>query len=186
MGNRLIRTAGIGAIATAMSVGVASAADVAPIVVPVTTPVVVAPVPAGFDFAGPYVGVVGGPVFLPGVLSIDWINVQAQVGFNVVRGRVLLGAEVKLGAYALSLQALAVDADARVGFLLRDNILAYATAGGGFYDVTFGSPHINFGGGIEVGFGSRISMQLEVGGEWFPGYPIYPRVEFGFNVQLGR
>lgn len=186
MASNIFRTVGIGAIATALSVGAASAADVVPVVVPAVTPVVVAPPPAGFDFAGAYVGVVGGPVFLPGFSAVDWATVQAQAGFNIVPGRMLIGGEVKVGAYVISGVGLAVDADARVGVILRDNILVYATAGAGFYGPGFGDLHINFGGGVEVGLGSRVSLQLEVGGEWFLGPPIYPRVEIGMNFHFGR
>jgi hypothetical protein len=186
MVRELFRMTGIGAIATVLSIGAASAADLAPVVVPAAPPVVVTPAPAGFDFAGPYVGIVVEPVFLPGFGGVDWVNIQGQAGFNIVPGRMLIGGEVKVGAYVLSGVGLAVDADARVGVILRDNILVYATAGAGFYGPGFGDLHINFGGGVEVGLGSRVSLQLEVGGEWFQGPPIYPRVEIGMNFHFGR
>lgn len=186
MVRELFRMAGIGAIATVLSIGAARAADLAPVVVPAAPSVVVTPAPAGFDFAGPYVGIVVEPVFLPGFGGLDWVNIQGQAGFNIVPGRILFGAVAKLGAYSLSGAGLAADANARVGFLVRDNILAYATAGGGFYGPGFGSPHLNFGGGIEIGLGSRLSLRLEAGGEWFPGFPIYPSVSTGINFHFGR
>jgi len=187
MTTNIFKTLSIGGIALALSAAAANAADVPRVVVPAVTPVVAAPPPPGFDFAGPYFGIAGGAHFEPGFGGLDWATIQAQAGFNIVpRGRLLIGAEVKVGAYVLSGTGLAVDADARVGILLRDNLLVYATAGGGFYGPGFGDRHVNFGGGVEVGLGSRVSLFFEAGGEWFPGDPIYPQLEMGINFHFGR
>lgn len=185
MALNIFKTGGMAAIATAMSIGVASAADIAPVVVPVVTPVVV-PVAPGFDFAGAYAGVVGTAAFPPGFGGLDWANVQATAGFNIVPGRFLVGAEVSVGAYVLAGTGLAVDVDGRAGVLLGSRVLAYGTAGFGFYGPGFGDRHLNFGGGVEIGVGQRVSLDLAAGGEWYMGGPIYPNVSAGINFHFGR
>lgn len=129
----------------------ATAADVAPIVIPAPPPVVVpAPTPV-FDWSGFYVGA---SAWMPGLAP------GLQAGFNMVRGNLVIGVEGNV----IPIGLLAVGAAARVGVALgaEDRILPYVRLKA-MYPI--GAPFVLLAGdvGVEVGIGRRMSIFAEAG-----------------------
>lgn len=144
----------------AMFGSAATAADI-PVIVPAAPAVVVAPVATGFDWSGIYVG---------GSVQVG-IGIQAggQVGFNIVRGNFLFGAEGGVGLL-LGNAAISVGGAARVGVLLgqNDRLLVYSSVSAGLIPA---GPAFFVGGnaGVEIGIGDRISVFGEAGVFGSPG-----------------
>jgi opacity protein-like surface antigen len=148
-----------GAVALGFSNASALAADIVPIV-PAPPPVVVVPAAPGFDWSGLYLGAYAGYN-----IGIPEFAVGATAGFNIVRNRLLFGAEVRVGVFFpgegptgfdLHLEGLG-----RTGFLIGDRLLAYGTAGVGTV-FCCGFTYWFAGGGVELGMGERLSIFGEV------------------------
>lgn len=184
-----IGKATLGAVAATFFAGAAFAADVSPVVIPAVQPVVVAPAPAGFSFAGAYAGVATGAFFLTsgGGFDYDSIDLQAQAGFNLVLGRLLVGVEGRaLAIVAPGGFALELGADVRAGLLLGDRALVYARGGVATY-VPGGGIGYTLGGGVEVALGQRVSVFAETVGYAGGGAGFYG-VDFraGVNLHFGH
>lgn len=158
----------VGSIALGSS---AMAADVVRVAPPVVAPVVVPAAPVAFDWSGAYVGVLGFPP-APMILG--------QVGFNFVRGNLLVGAAGAVGVGAFGGATVILGGQVRAGLLLgqRDRVLVYGEAifqqaiglGGGF----------GFGAGAEVKLTDRLSV---FGGAGFGGGCCY--FTTGINFAFG-
>lgn len=176
------RSLTVGAFALAISGSAALAADVVPVVIAPAAPVVIAPTVPSFDWSGLYVGIYGGlnRDIPPGAVG-------ATVGFNIVRGRLLFGAEARLGGFFpgevgfdLHLEGLG-----RAGLLIGDRVLAYGTGGvGTVFCCEF--TYWFAGGGVELGLGERLSVFGEArvyddfGDGFFPDFML----RAGINLHL--
>lgn len=178
----LYRRLAAGALALAISGTAAVAADVAPLVVPPVAPVVIAPAVPSFDWSGLYVGIYGG--FNRGIPPGA---VGATAGFNIVNGRLLFGAEARLGGFFPGEAGFDVHLEGlgRAGLLIGDRTLAYGTAGvGTVFCCSF--TYWFAGGGVELGLGERLSVFGEarvfddVGGGFFPSLML----RTGINLHL--
>lgn len=83
-------------------------------------------------------------------------------GFNIVRNRLLFGAEVRVGDFfpgeAPSGFDIHVEGLGRAGFLIGDRLLAYGAGGVGTVFCCCGFTYWIAGGGLEVGLGERLSI----------------------------
>lgn len=131
-----------------------------------------------FDWSGLYFGISAGRIVGP-------LEVQVQAGYNIVRGRFLVGGEVAAGvAYAGSI-AFSATANARLGMLLGDRALLYALAG---IEYLFAPAPLLWTarGGVEFALNDRMSIFGEAGvvGAFSGG--IAPFVTFRAGVNLHR
>ncbi len=136
------------------------------------------------EWQGPYLAAVTGPPLR---------EFGGGLGYNWVRGRLLLGGEV----YALAAMCCGLDfeamANARVGVVLHDNIVAYAEAGlsylnGTLWNTSYGGLLNNIGVGVEVAIGPRASGFMELKRvRDFSGSGLPPLTNWvgGFNFHLG-
>jgi len=148
-----------GIAGTLMMATAASAADIQ-VVVPAAPPVVVVPAAPSFDWAGVYVGVaVAGP--------FEGLMPDAHVGFNIVRGNFLFGAEARVGTIAF--QAITLGGAARAGVLLgqQDRLLAYGSVNALL--IVNGPLLVGGNAGVEFGIGERLSVFGEAGIFGAPG-----------------
>ena len=138
-----------GAIGAAMISSGAMAADIPVVAAP---PPVVVPAPA-FDWAGPYVGAMGG--WMVGV-----VDVAAQGGINFVNGNMVYGVEARAGTAVFPGFAFAATVSGRAGILINPDLLLYGAAGLGFVPA---GPELFFsvGGGAEKAIGSNLSLFIE-------------------------
>jgi hypothetical protein len=176
---------GLGASAL-LSTGAMAADVMAPIAA--TPPPPAAPIAApGFDWAGLFIGAFGSVNFETG-LGLSWYNAGGQIGYNFVRGSMLVGATLQAGGWFVPgcCSGALIQGNARVGFV-RDRLLIYALAGIGTYPP--GSPHVDVGAGVEVAAGDRLSVFGEARYEYFVGGgppPHFIRLEFGLNLHPGN
>lgn len=142
------------AVASVMLIGSAAAADPAPVYIPGVAPVVAAPAPA-FSFAGTYFGVTS--------LEVRTLGGAGLFGFNIVRGRLLAGIELRAGA-AINGEFLGVvSATARAGVLLGDRVALYGLGGAGILLGNAGggieaAGFYTFGTGLEYAVSDRVSV----------------------------
>lgn len=178
----------VGVVAAALFVaGSAHAADppqMLPAGMPATDP---APPSQAFDWGGLFVGSFGSANVETGS-GLSWGNIGAQAGFNLVRNRLFVGATLQAGAYFYwtGIGGSLVQANARFG-LATDRALIYGLVGMGTYPP--GDLHVDFGAGVEIALGQRISAFSEFRYEYFVGFPAPPhylRFEFGLNFHLGN
>ena len=113
--------------------------------------------PGLIDWRGPYLTFVTGPPLR---------EFGGGFGFNVTRGRLLLGAETFAFAITCCDVDLELMANARLGVILDQNIVVYAESGfahlwGTFWDI-FGGPSYNAGFGVEVALGPSASGFMEM------------------------
>jgi len=112
---------------------------------------------APFDWSGLYLGGFGGSIWQLGT----------TVGYNHVFDRFVVGVSGQLSAvnliqnrnYGLSFR---VDANARAGLIVKDNVLLYAETGVGY--TTFpvnGGVLVHIGGGMEVAVSDRTTLFAE-------------------------
>ena len=129
----------------------------------------------GFDWSGLYVGGYAGLLWDAG---IDFVQLGAQAGFNIVRGALLAGIEGQVGA-VLVLPGVGLEADinARLGAVLGQRVLLYGEAGVG---IITGTPIWTAGGGIEVGLRQSLSVSAEAKALF-----TFPTTFQGVTVQLG-
>lgn len=140
------------AAASMMIVGSAAAADPVPMV-PGVAPVVIAPAPA-FDWSGMYFGVM--------IPEVRTISAAGLVGFNMVRGNFLAGAEMRLGGFAQGGAGLLLSGTGRAGFILGDRVVLYGLAGVGLAtDFSNFEGFYTVGTGLEFAPGSRVSIFAE-------------------------
>lgn len=178
----------VGVVAAALLVaGPARAADAPPLLPPSMPTTAPAPLSQGFDWSGIFVGSFGSANVETGN-GLSWGNIGAQAGFNLVRNRLFVGATVQAGGYFYwtGFGGSLVQANARFG-LATGRALLYGLVGMGIYPP--GSPHFDFGAGVEIALGRRISAFSEVRYEYFVGFPAPPhylRFEFGLNFHLGN
>lgn len=173
---------GMAAIA-ALATG-ARAADVAPIIVPSVPSAVQIPVETGFDWQGFYLGATHAAVFNLGAGDFGWYIPSLQAGYNITFGRLLLGAEAKVGAYIDPSIALTLQFDVRAGLAL-DRVAVY----GLFGVINYGWPPVWYavgGAGIEVAIGDRLSVFGEVRLEELFDPPFYLHAVVGVNWHLGN
>ena len=157
---RTIRVATL-AIAGTVALSTSAMATTAQPLAAVTTPPPL-PVAAGFDWAGPYLGVYGGRSanFDP----IDW-NIWilgGQAGYNLLfGGRFLAGAEIGFG-YSKDEGDNEVEGalTGRVGAIVGERFLSYAEIGVWMED-NFNNYFLSIGGGVEVGMGAAFSLFAE-------------------------
>lgn len=172
-----------GIAALMMTAGTAVAADVPQMVVPA------APLPPAptFAWAGPYVGVAAGRLFIIGT-PIAQNEAMVLAGYNVVNGNLLFGAQVNLGI-GFVLNPFNYDFklgfDARVGMLVNDSTLIYAIAGLFRYQ---GAPLAwRAGLGVERAVGESMSIFVEAAVvNIFPVDDWTGVVMGGVNWHLGR
>jgi opacity protein-like surface antigen len=167
----------LGVVSSALIATSAMAADLpqAPTGAPPPPSPMAAP---AFDWSGLYYGVSVGRIVGP-------IEGQVQVGYNVVRGRFLAGAEVAAGVLIASPVALSATANARLGLLLGDRALLYALAG---VEYILGPAPLLWTarGGVEYAFSERVSVFGEAGVVGIFGGAIGPFVSFRAGVNLHR
>ena len=151
------------------------AADLAP-VVPMT-PVAIVAAPAGFDWGGLY----GGASFIRAPA------VAGHLGYNLVRDRLLFGAEAVVGVGA-PFPTFFAGAGVRVGALLgdRQRLLVYAALHA-LYVPAATSLCIFGTGGAEFAVGQRVSMFAEAGAVGTLGGACCGlTVRAGVSVHVGR
>jgi opacity protein-like surface antigen len=134
------------------------------------------------DWQGPYLAAVTGPPLR---------EFGGGLGYNWVHGRLLFGAEV----YGLAALCCGFDFEAmlnaRVGVILRDNIVAYAEAGLSYLNGSLWAGYYtgllnNVGVGVEVALGPRASGFMEMKQvRDFTGLPTLVNWVGGFNFELG-
>ncbi len=126
----------------------------------------VAPAEVGFDWQGFYLGVYAGIEHLPQGLGFGDTGVGKVVGFNLTAGDMfLVGLEGRAGAYFDGgYDFPTVVGSARAGFVLADDWLIYATAGGAYTDFGGGAWLVEslFGGGVEYAVGDHVTVRGEV------------------------
>lgn len=114
----------------------------------------VMPAPA-FDWGGVYFGAYAAQIVRP--------EIGAHVGFNIVRGRTVLGIEAGGGAM-LQAWIPGVFAKGRAGILIgeQERVLLYAMA---LVEAYFPGPTLYWmaGGGAELALGNRFSLFAEAG-----------------------
>lgn len=115
---------------------------------------------AGFDWAGPYVGVLYGSPS----------SFHAVAGFNFVVGdRFVFGPEVRGALFTCCNLTYGADVMARAGVIIDEHLLVYTEAGLRWRDTT---RFATVGGGMEIAMSPRLSgvMELaalrEFGGGW--------------------
>jgi hypothetical protein len=178
---------GLGASAL-LSTGAMAADVVGPVIVAPPPPA--APMAApGFDWSGIFIGAFGSVNFETG-LGVSWYNVGGQIGYNIVRGRILLGVTGQAGSWInTGGSGFLLQANGRVGFVF-DRIVPYALVGYGAYGPSGAVDRfLDIGLGAEIALGQRLSAFGEVRYEWFPGFPPPPhfiRFEFGVNLHPGN
>jgi len=133
-----------------MMVAPALAADPVPVMVPVITPVVVAPVVHDWD--GVFFGTFGMVPLFAG----------AQVGYNLTPGNLLLGVTLRGGALVDAPPILFSSLSVRAGLVLgaQDRAVVYGTAGlVGLWEPGNGFGALaTFGGGAEFAVNERFSV----------------------------
>lgn len=164
---RIFNTLTLAALASALSIGSAVAADL--ITVPTSTPVEV-PLhdAAGFDWSGFYAGVYGGVQRSDAGGTQYGLGVQA--GVNAQFDFYLLGAEVAVQGVA--------GGDAgetsygqilgRAGLIVTDNVAVYAAGG---YGIDLGAPEEQdflIGGGVELAVTDNVSVRAQ----YLHGFPL--------------
>jgi hypothetical protein len=183
-----IAKSALGGVVATLLASAAYAADVPPVVLPVVQPVVIAPAPAGFSFAGVYAGVAAGAFFSTPGFVYENTDLQAQAGFNLVHGRLLVGVEGRALAIVASGEpfVLELGADVRVGLVLGDRVLVYGRGGGAIF-LPGGGFDYTLGGGVEVGVGQRLSMFGEAVAYGAPGVGFLGvDLRAGINLHLGH
>lgn len=161
-----IRTAVIGTLVAAALGSTAQAADILPVISPVTPTVVVSP-PAlrGFDWRGPYVGATAG-AFEP--FDGPFLAAGGLAGFNITRGRLVAGVEVDVyGIFFGDYVNLQVIGRGRAGVTLgqRGRVLLYGALGVGHYGTIGGGEngwYLQPAAGVELALGDRLSLRTEV------------------------
>ncbi|MCW5715706.1 MAG: hypothetical protein KIT43_14435 [Bauldia sp.] len=138
------------AASVGLMVGPALAADPMPVVVPMVTPVVVAPVVHDWD--GIFFGTFG---MIP-------LFAGAQVGYNFTPGNFLVGVTLRGGALVDSPPVLFSSVSVRAGLVLgaQDRAVVYGTAGlVGLWNPGVGVGALaTFGGGAEFAVNDRLSV----------------------------
>lgn len=177
----ITRTLAAGALALSVSAGAALAADVPQVAAPTIAPVVVPPPMPAFDWAGFYVGTSGGTNYV----GIPPYQVGGQAGFNIVRNRLVLGAEMRIGGFlGFASFDLQLEGLGRAGFLVRDRVLVYGAAGLG-HVVCCNFTYWFASAGVEVGIGDRLSAFGEARiYDDFVGGPIGYMLRAGINVHF--
>ena len=151
---KLGRSLVLGIAGSVMIATGAMAADVPPLVVAAPPPPPIA-APA-FDWGGLYVGAHGG-----GSQGVGEFG--GQVGYNVVNGNFLFGAEASIGVWwDEEFSPVHVALTARGGFLVGDNLLVYGEAGFWRY-LAFANdcPCAIFGLGAEYAISNSLSIFAE-------------------------
>ena len=97
----------------------------------------------------------GWATFGPGQLRLGF-----TAGYNLVSGNFLYGMELTAGATNIPPFAADIDARARAGFIVSDNVLLYAMGSVG-YVFTVNVPVWNLGGGAELATGRLLSLFVE-------------------------
>ena len=146
-----------------------------------SVPTVTAPPPMAapaFGWGGVYYGISAGRVVGP-------LEVQAQVGYNIVRGRFLIGGELAAGVGFAGSFAFTATANARLGLLLGDRAVIYALAG--IERVLAPTPLFwTARGGVEYALNERMSVFGEAGIVGGFGLGIGPFITFRTGVNLHR
>lgn len=139
------------AVASVMLVGSAAAADPAPVYIPAVAPMTVAAPAPAFSFAGMYFGVTS--------LEVRTLSGAGLVGFNIVRGPLLAGIELRLGGGFQGGGALIASSTARAGVVLGSRTAVYGLAGLGFAtDFADFESFYTFGAGLEFAVSDRVSV----------------------------
>lgn len=185
----LLKGLGLTALATAFAFNSAAAADVPPITTVPPPSVVVTPAAGGFDWSGPYFGLVTGAEF---EIGFGYLNAIAgvQAGYNFVAGGFLFGVE----GQAL-LQMIGADpglprgefnANLRAGALLGDSALLYAE-GGGLLQVGLGGLLLTAGGGVEFAVSQAATIFGEAKAVFEPGFGFLgTQFQAGVNFHIGQ
>ena len=110
---------------------------------------------------------------------------QVQVGYNLVRGRILVGAELAGGIAVAAPVVFTVSANARLGFLLGNRALLYGLAG---VEYAFAPAPLFWTarGGVEYALNDRFSVFGEAGVVGIFGGGIGPFITFRAGVNLHR
>jgi len=108
---------------------------------------------AQFDWSGFYVGVYGGYNLLN-----TYAQAGGQAGFNILRGALLAGVELQLGAASGGGGIFEAYLNGRAGAVLGDRLLLYAEGGVGTFS---GSLAWTAGAGGEIAIGGSISVFAE-------------------------
>jgi opacity protein-like surface antigen len=176
---RFSRKVLVAAVGIVLGSGAAFAADPPPVVVVTPTPVVVAaPV---FDWSGVTVGVLGRYEFCGNCLN--WTEFGLQLGYDRVRGNLLVGAEVSLLTSIGDGFIPLVEVNGRAGFVLGRAVV-YAEAGLGTFIPA--SAFWTAGLGAEVAVGSRMSVFAEFKTrQHFTGSPVIMSVGGGLRFHFG-
>jgi hypothetical protein len=132
----------------------------------------------GFDWAGLYYGPFAGALInIPTLPPSSLALLGAQVGYNLVAGHFLFGAEVETYS-AASVFVPAAALLARAGFILG-RVLLYGEAGVGAF--TSQPPFWTAAAGIELALGDRVGLFAEGG---VAG--TVPQMAAGLNIHFGR
>lgn len=171
-------------LVSALATAPVLAAEVAPVVIPMTP----TPAPAlddqAFGWNGVYVGALYAPVFYEGVYA--WSVPSVQIGYNLTFGRLLIGGSTKIGAYLDSgSSGLLLQVEGRAGIAF-DRVAVYGLLGGLAYGPAPLSWYAVGGGGIEVALGRRFSVFGEIRLEEVFSPPFYIHGVVGLNWNFGN
>lgn len=148
-----LKTLVAGLAGSLMLSSAALATDTPQLIVPPPLPTITVPAAPSYDWAGPYVSVAYQRVSI----------VQGAIGFNIVRGSVVTGAEL-LAGYEVGGGGLSVGLGLRAGVLVgeRERMLVYGSSrlywvpGGAFFPMTLDV-------GAELKLTDRLSVFAEGG-----------------------
>ncbi len=142
----------------------ADAADAPP--QPVALPAITAHAPA-FDWSGYYYGLHAG-----GIIGLAQSNFGVHAGYNVRRGDLVYGVDLRGSGMAPPIAPLEGFARLRLGRLIGDRVLVFGAAGGGTANGVLRLV-MEVGGGIEIALGERFSIRGEVNlyGDFECGFP---------------
>lgn len=162
---KTLKTFALAAAASAAMAGAAAAADLAMLE---QTPYV-APAEPGFDWNGFYVGVLGGAYWETGLAGGTLGKI---VGFNVVNGNLLFGAEAEYLRFFGAGAPDGVAARGRLGYLTGADVLLYGALG--YFDWLAAGQGVTAGAGAELAMGQQLSGRAEFMAVYYDvGYPAY-------------